>query len=619
MMPTLPLVGDELAGYRLRAVLNRGGMAVVYEAENPRLGSLVALKVLAPELAADDVFRARFMNESRIAATLNHPNVIPIYDVGAAGDLLYLAMRYVVGSDLRALLKVQHQLPPGRALPLLGQVARALDAAHRRGLVHRDVKPGNILIEYGAEDDPDHVYLADFGITKHTTSRSGLTATGQFMGTIDYIAPEQIQGNPVDARTDVYSLGCVLFECLTGRVPFAKDVDAAVIWAHVEETPTAPSGLVPSLPPGIDEVIARAMAKDPGDRYPTCREFIGAAVAVTGGAQPAVPQGPVPQGPVPQGPVPQDAAPQGAVPQGAVPQGSPPAQSAASRDPVRAGTGDERSQGPRTVTSHHRPAREPVAPRAGAGQPPAGPPAPPSPPGPPAPPAPPGRRRRRVGLAAGTMAVLLVAAVAGWLVVRGNRPHSSSVAASSMAGKKSPGMKPSAAPNHLMKALAVTNESVTAKGFIPPKTCHPNSATMVTCTHPQYSIGMVIFQTYPSAKALYAAYVAKAKSLSNGQFRTNYGDCTQDAVSGEVGWNHEYLHPKNYSVAQNESGMLNSGTQAAGLFCTINGSILTIVWTQDACRMLGFLQGSPHEDAFYWWRGVHHNIDLTGTMAMSGM
>ena len=157
--------------------------------------------------------------------------------------------------------------------------------------MHRDVKPGNILIEYGAEDDPDHVYLADFGITKHTTSRSGLTATGQFMGTIDYIAPEQIQGNPVDARTDVYSLGCVLFECLTGRVPFAKDVNAAVIWAHVEETPTAPSALVPSLPRGIDEVIARAMAKDPADRYPTCREFIGAAVAVAGGEQPAVTQG----------------------------------------------------------------------------------------------------------------------------------------------------------------------------------------------------------------------------------------------------------------------------------------------------------------------------------------
>ena len=218
------------------------------------------------------------------------------------------------------------------------------------------------------------------------------------------------------------------------------------------------------------------------------------------------------------------------------------------------------------------------------------------------------------------MAVLLVAAVAGWVVIWGNPLHSSPVAASSIAGKKSPGMKPSAAPNHLMRALAVTNESVTAKGFIPPKTCHPNSATMITCMHPQYSIGMAVFQTYPTAKALYAAYMAKAKSLSNGQFRVNYGDCTQDSVSGEVGWNHEYQHPKSYSVAQNESGMLNSGTQAAGrLFCTLNGSILTMVWTQDAGRMLGFLQGSPHEDAFYWWRGVHHNIDLTGTMAMPGM
>ncbi|HET7296023.1 MAG TPA: serine/threonine-protein kinase [Gemmatimonadales bacterium] len=279
MNAPLPLVGEDFAGYRLRAVLGRGGMSVVYEAENPRLGSTIALKVLAPELSTDDVFRARFLKESRIAASLNHPNVIPIYDTGPCGELLFIAMRYVAGSDLRSVLAHGGRISPGQALLLVGQTGRALDAAHRHGLVHRDVKPANVLIERGAEGDPDHVYLADFGITKHTLSRSGLTATGQFVGTIDYIAPEQIQDKPVDGRTDIYSLGCVLYECLTGRVPFVKSVDAAVIWAHVEEPPRPPSSVNDELPREIDEVIARALAKEPAERYATCREFLSAAEA----------------------------------------------------------------------------------------------------------------------------------------------------------------------------------------------------------------------------------------------------------------------------------------------------------------------------------------------------
>ncbi len=278
-MPTLPLVGQDFAGYRLRAVLGRGGMSVVYEAENVRLGNTVALKVLAPELATDDAFRARFLKESRLAASLNHPNVIPIYDTGPCDDLLYIAMRYVAGSDLRTVLDSQGHISPGQALLLIGQAGRALDAAHRLGLVHRDVKPANVLIERGSDGDPDHVYMADFGLTKHTVSRSGLTATGQLLGTIDYIAPEQIQGRDVDGRADIYSLGCVLYECLTGRVPFVKDVDAAVIWAHVEEPPTPPSAIRAELRGGIDDVIMCALAKDPNDRYPTCREFVGAAYA----------------------------------------------------------------------------------------------------------------------------------------------------------------------------------------------------------------------------------------------------------------------------------------------------------------------------------------------------
>src|ERR1051326_7874407 len=210
-LPELPLVGDEFAGYRLRAVLGRGGMSVVYQAENPRLGSMIALKVLAPELATDDAFRARFLAESRIAASLNHPNVIPIYDMGSHEGLLYIAMRYVSGTDLRQVIKKRGRVIPSTAVFLLGQAARALDAAHRQGLGHRDVKPGNLLIERGSDDgDPDHVYLSDFGITKHTMSRSGLTSTGQFLGTIDYVAPEQIRGLSVLGLADQYSLGWVL-------------------------------------------------------------------------------------------------------------------------------------------------------------------------------------------------------------------------------------------------------------------------------------------------------------------------------------------------------------------------------------------------------------------------
>src|SRR6266851_3845471 len=276
-MSGLPLVGDEFAGYRVRSVLGRGGMSVVYQAENLRLSSVIALKVLAPELAADDVFRARFLEESRIAASLNHPNVIPIYDMGSHEDLLYIAMRYVSGTDMRQMIKKRGRMLPDTALFLVGQAARALDAAHRKGLVHRDVKPGNLLIERGSDEaDPDHVYLADFGITKHAMSRSGLTSTGQFLGTIDYVAPEQIRGLSVLGLADQYSLGCVLYECLTGRVPFEKDLDAAIIWAHVEETPARPTVLRPELPPEIDEVFGRVLAKRPDERYGTCREFVEA-------------------------------------------------------------------------------------------------------------------------------------------------------------------------------------------------------------------------------------------------------------------------------------------------------------------------------------------------------
>ena len=285
-MPELPLVGDEFAGYRLRSVLGRGGMSVVFQAEHPRLGNVVAIKVLAPELASDDIFRTRFLEESRIAASMNHPNVIPIHDMGASDGLLYIVMRYVSGTDLRQMIKKRGRLQPEVAVFLLSQAARALDAAHAKGLVHRDVKPGNLLVERSNDDDdPDHLYLADFGITKRVMTHTGLTSTGQFLGTVDYVAPEQIRGPSVAGlagMADQYSLGCVLYECLTGRVPFEKDMIPAIIWAHVEEQPTQPTLLRPDLPPAVDEVFARVLAKQPGDRYRNCREFMDAARTALG-------------------------------------------------------------------------------------------------------------------------------------------------------------------------------------------------------------------------------------------------------------------------------------------------------------------------------------------------
>ncbi|HET7677315.1 MAG TPA: serine/threonine-protein kinase, partial [Candidatus Limnocylindrales bacterium] len=211
-------VGTELGSYRIEEVLGRGGMGVVYRAEHLGLKRKVALKLLAPELADEEGFRARFLRESQMAASIDHPNIIPIYEAGEVEGEFFLAMRYVPGSDLASKLKVG-PLEPSEAARLLGQVASALDAAHAEGLVHRDVKPGNILIASGrGEEAGDHVYLTDFGLTKRRDSRSGLTQAGSFLGSLDYIAPEQIEGREVDGRADLYALGCMAYHCLTGEI-----------------------------------------------------------------------------------------------------------------------------------------------------------------------------------------------------------------------------------------------------------------------------------------------------------------------------------------------------------------------------------------------------------------
>jgi hypothetical protein len=247
-------------------------MSVVYLAEHIRLGRKVALKLLAPALSEDESYRERFIRESRRAAELDHPNIIPIYDAGEDDTQLYIAMRYVEGSDLKGLIKRDGPLQLGRVLFMLEQVAGALDAAHERDLVHRDVKPSNILVS----EPSDRVYLTDFGVVKHTASR-GLTKTGFFIGTVDYAPPEQIEGLPLDPRTDVYALGCVFYECLTGRAPFDRDGEVAVMHAHLTEPPPRLTVARPDLPKALNQVVAAAMAKAKDERFGSCEELIEAA------------------------------------------------------------------------------------------------------------------------------------------------------------------------------------------------------------------------------------------------------------------------------------------------------------------------------------------------------
>jgi DNA-binding beta-propeller fold protein YncE len=258
--------GTRLAGYRLDALLGRGGMGVVYLAYDPRLKRNVALKLLAPALAEDASFRERFLQESELAAGFDHPNIVPVYEAGEADGHLFIAMRYVDGSDLRDLLR-DGPLEPRRALALLDQIAAALDAAHERGLVHRDVKPSNILC--AAHGGREHCYLADFGLVRRRSESEPALPGSSLVGTVDYVAPETIRGNPVDGRADVYSLGCVLYECLTGEPPFRRGSDAAVLFAHLEEE-------VPLLH-RLDDVLPKALAKSPNERYTTAGELVAAA------------------------------------------------------------------------------------------------------------------------------------------------------------------------------------------------------------------------------------------------------------------------------------------------------------------------------------------------------
>jgi ABC-type branched-subunit amino acid transport system substrate-binding protein/DNA-binding beta-propeller fold protein YncE/predicted Ser/Thr protein kinase len=265
--------GSELAGYRLEEEIGHGGMGLVFRAHDNVLDRSVAVKLVSPGLARDRAFRERFLVESRLAASLDHPNVLPVYDAGEIDGRLYLVMRYVEGSDLQTVLHEEGDLEPVRALEICAQIASALDAAHAKGLVHRDVKPSNVLL-----DEREHAYLADFGLARRLAEQAPGFDAGVSLGTPAYIAPEQIRGDPVDGRADQYALACLLHECLTGEPPF-RGTKAALLFAHLEKEPPAP--------PGLEEVMRRALAKNPADRYSSCAELVGEVREALGVAEPS--------------------------------------------------------------------------------------------------------------------------------------------------------------------------------------------------------------------------------------------------------------------------------------------------------------------------------------------
>jgi serine/threonine protein kinase len=587
-MPELPLVGTDFAGYRLRSVLGRGGMSIVYQAENPRLLNLIALKVLAPNLASDEVFRARFREESQIAASLNHPNVIPIHDFGSYDGLLYIAMRFVPGTDLGRLIKEHGWLAPRASVYLLEQAARALDAAHARGLVHRDVKPGNLLIALGGEaGDPDHVYLADFGITKYVGARTGLTQAGTVLGTVQYVSPEQIQEQTVFGAADQYSLGCVLYECLTGRAPFERSTNEMVMWAHVNELPVPPTTLRPDLPPAIDQVIARVLAKDPADRYATCREFIASARAAVAPTQ-SFQSAPVASGSfsgLAQPAVRERHAPTAR----SVPRGRPTDPRDSQPPPTTAGFVDYGNYGNQAdFRSQLDFGAEPVRRRR--------------------------VRRRRYDRPTGRSVATLTAIGAAAAVIAAG-----GTAAGLFLTKTSNDTPASALYTALEGTEHFTN-------VLPLSTCAQRSATNVVCTNPGPAISSVSFVTYPSLSVLYTKYQEDVKNVSGAPFSslTNKGamcSATAPDPTGENTWNHANVFTHQYTVPQMASGTVTDVAAMGRVFCeqTATGSEI-IIWTQDSGHLLGYATGAAsHEQVWNWFFPIHHSIIFDRQDAMTGM
>jgi serine/threonine-protein kinase len=404
-----------VAGYRLEEQIGRGGMALVYRARDVQLGRNVALKLLSPVLGRDEAFRQRFIRESRAAAAVDHPHIIPIFAAGDSDGVLFIAMRYVQGGDVRRLVDELGALPAGRTVSIITQVASALDAAHLNGLVHRDIKPANMLLDSTDNGgQQDHVYLADFGLSKRSLSATGLTSIGQFLGTPAYVAPEQIEGRTVDGRADLYALACAAFEMLCGTPPFQRDDDLAIMWAQVSAPPPSLSERRPDLPPAVDTVLRQALAKDPADRFAGCLAFAAALRAALGLHGQAA-------GPPSAGPRTQTSGPR-PVPEHPPTQVSGPRPDTAAR-PVDPPTADWQPSGP---------SRPPGGSRG-----PAGPPGLGGPGGPSGPARPAGRRRRRWPMAVAGVAVI-GAAIGAFTALQGGGGNQKATGAADTTKAKTP-------------------------------------------------------------------------------------------------------------------------------------------------------------------------------------
>ena len=564
-------VGTEFAGYRITRVIGRGGMSCVYAAEHIRLGRPVALKVLAPMLSADEAFRARFVRESQLAATLDHPNIVPIYDAGEADGVLYIAMRLVRGDDLGALIEREGPLSLGRALAIVEQVGGALDQAHTQGLIHRDVKPANILLERPSE----WAYLTDFGVVKETSSR-GLTKTGYFLGTFEYAAPEQIEGKDVDGRTDVYALGCVLYECLTAEAPFPAETEGSMIHAHLVEPPPRLTSKRPDLPPAINDVIAKAMAKTMEDRYSTCDELVRALRALaTGGAQTADRAASMPQpiqgapptvltGPAP----PVDTSPPAAA-------AADPAPELGSRQPQTGSDGSAPAGGQVEATL---PApTDPRNPRTVALTP-----------------------RRLAGGAVVVLALVAAAVAAAILLTQGGKTTGSATTGSTGGATTGASTTPTA-------AVAIGLPGVIPKPlFQHCKTAPPTNGASETanCTPPAGSTAFWpdswTFSLYPSTAAALRGY--NTLRVQNG-IGTNFGRCDRTSWSGEGAW----LHNPEPGAQPKKGGRR---------FCYFQGNVAVIVWLHaklgqpNHIDMLGIARasGSDHFNLFGWYSFWHHTV-----------
>jgi hypothetical protein len=600
-------IGTEFAGYRITGVLGRGGMSVVYSAEHLGLGRTVALKVLASPLAADESFRERFVRESKLAATLDHPNIIPIYDAGQAESSLYIAMRHVDGGDLGTLIKHEGPLSLGQTIFFIEQIASALDEAHRQGLVHRDVKPANILITRPS----DRIYLTDFGVVKQTAT-PGLTQTGYFLGTFAYAAPEQIQRQPVDGRTDIYALGCMLYECLSGDPPFDADTEASMLHAHLAEPPPRLTAKRPELPHAIDDVISRAMAKSKEDRFPTAGDLVRALRAGALGtsaanqvAHAADTASPPPAETVlarPEAPAAetvlarQDSPPaETVVPADtAAPPAGPPAETAAASAPPPP------------------PAPPPVVETVASSGPPAPPdvpPAAPPPQEPGVPPAPPRDRRtvtlsggRLAAVAAGIVAIVAIAVVAAVLLSGGggSKEAATTTAGTTTApsgqGTPTPAVAAGLAgvvPNPIFKYC--TKAAAPNAGAAETVDCKTTGSTGSTYYPNSWQLSI-----YPSADALHKAY---NELRSSNDIGSNFGRCNGVEWGGEGKWAH------------------GPGKPGGRQFCYFDGNVAVIVWTHEKLGQASHIDllgsarsnGSDHSNLFNWYRFWHHRIGKCAT------